>query len=262
MNPRAVARSSFLPPSNSPLASLNSIDAIFTPDDLCAAAPTISRIIRLLSLNLPDCPSLRSPPAHPSYAATTVWPCASPIFAREAETTPVQSSPLNDVSHVRFRLAIPPRATFKLLFSLSALALSALGHLRRTLNCGCTLLFCYGANLKILVALVLQCRWLPFDSAPDSDAALYSAREVCSGHGSTISISIPALHVSLLLSRATASLGPPSPQDLLHVFTLVNHTSNYHNQPSAPLHIPPGNQPNKHSTLLLRHAPPPTRLLH
>ncbi|KAJ7444229.1 hypothetical protein FB451DRAFT_1413340 [Mycena latifolia] len=49
------------------------------------------------------------------------------------------------------------------------------------LDCGSTPLCCYGGNLKILVALVLQCRWLPFASVLGIDAALYPAREVCSG---------------------------------------------------------------------------------
>ncbi|KAJ7444157.1 hypothetical protein FB451DRAFT_1376495 [Mycena latifolia] len=110
-----------------------------------------------------------------------------------------------DIKCARLAHTSPRRATLKLLFSLSTLVLSV-GHLRWTLDCGCILLFCYGGNSKIL-ALVLQCRWLPLDSVLGFDAALYCVREVYSGwsllifyrltphqSGSAIWISIPALH--------------------------------------------------------------------
>ncbi|KAJ7444166.1 hypothetical protein FB451DRAFT_1413281 [Mycena latifolia] len=107
----------------------------------------------------------------------------------------------------------------------------------------------FSSDLRIL-ALV------PVDSVLDCDAALYSVFRARSLHRDwlcNLDLDSCAAWLPFTVS-ASAFLGPPSPHDLVvHVFTLVNHKSNCHNQ----LRIPRGNQPNKNSALLRQDAPRP-----
>ncbi|KAJ7483670.1 hypothetical protein FB451DRAFT_1393752 [Mycena latifolia] len=110
------------------------------------------------------------------------------------------------------------RSTFKLQASLLSLCFGrSVDHLWRTPNCGYTLLCCHGANTKML-ALVLQRRWLPFDSALDCDAVLYSVREVGSGRGPlarptphdspSCTLNTPRLRLYDFLHGSTSAVSP------------------------------------------------------
>ncbi|KAJ7476777.1 hypothetical protein FB451DRAFT_1461172 [Mycena latifolia] len=178
--PRAAARSSSLPPSATRAHSLlallstpSTLCSITIPPSLSAAATTTRKIIRLLSLNLPHRPSLRSPspalmiscriisrpfsyrpPTHskallsPNAPRSSTPPRLDNLSRHSARPTR-HSTPAPGLCYdPRYRRphTSPRHTPFKLLF------------------------------LPHLTILALVCLRFPLDSVLDSDAALCSAR--------------------------------------------------------------------------------------